>query len=300
MEPQTPQQPNHIDNPPIQPTGPTTIQPQAYNPAAQPQPTITPPPIVGSADTQAFGRPSINNKTNATQQIIDGNFGPGNPQKKKIVVSGIVVAIIITIGIGGFLYMSQKDTSRNSQSIASSPAEQIDTTTASSGNLVKTDYGFTLMAPDKWEKTTSQAGTVNGLIEDTISISPPLSFSYEPEEPDERNAFVAVGTSKLSNGSGKDDFEKRVSVVNEEDLKLLENFGYSKDEYKIVSKKIELNGREWLLVDSELPNELTRKLYSWDNDKAIFFSIKAESKEQLEKFSNKFLYPMASSIKFNQ
>lgn len=153
------------------------------------------------------------------------------------------------------------------------------------------------MAPKQWEKTLSQSGSTNDLSEDSISIGPPLSFSYEPELPEERNVFVAVGTSRLTNSSNEDDFEKRVTTINKEDLKLLENFGYNKDDYKLTSKKIKLGGKERILVDSELPNDFTRKLYSWDNDKAILFSIKAESQEQLERFSDKFLYPMVLSIK---
>lgn len=213
---------------------------------------------------------------------------PPKNRKKPILIIGILLLILI---IGGVVYaLTASSGQQNNQA-----QQNAEVTVPTEWKIVETEFGFSLKAPQEWESSTSETSTAGNLSLTAFSIGTPESVAND-ETSDVRLEYVTVGTQTLSTGANQEEFEAAVTNADGSLTAEYKEAGLSEDQIKITSSKIDVQGKQWLQVDTEVDGQLSRVLYFWTGDKAIVLAVVDDETANIDQMTSQYLLPMAASI----
>ena len=227
------------------------------------------------------------------QPNYDQYFQPKSRGPKKILIIVGAIVLLLSAILIGYAMIAGNDKSSNS-----SQSQQSAVTVPSEWKTIETDFGFSFKAPQAWESTDPEDSSVDNIRSDTLTVGTPDDSDEDTEADIEeaRYEYVTVGLQSLTDSSSQEDFEKLVTNADGSLVRDYQELGVTEDQIKITSKKVDVAGREWLQVDTEIDGQFSRNFYSWKDDKAIVLSVIEDDTTRLETMTNQYLLPMAASI----
>lgn len=266
----------------------------------QPAPNIAAPaaPIALSPASQQVNPGFSAPDTLAGGQNVYDQYNPGAAaSRRKIVVFILVLALLaIPGGIGAYSFLGnkqpQKVANQTPASNSTTPAQPQITTQPVIENKkpavpiswkpIDTKFGFTLKIPADWAASLSSEFDFNGLKTKSTTISDPKA---------DTGTFISVGTQSRDTAKTLQEFESYLTSD-----QAYSDLGLDKSQVKLTSKKININGKEWLQIDTDVSGQLSRTIYLWDDDHAIDLAAVSNKQASLDELSEKYMLPMAASL----
>lgn len=277
-----------------------------------PPPPLTPSPPIAPVQPAAAG-PAGTPDTLTGPNLYD-QYNPGAAASRKKIVVSIIVLLLLVVpgGVGAFAFLNKKQPQKvDNQAPAANPAAQPQPKTTQpvienkqpaipiSWKTVDTKLGYSLKVPADWsgDNSVPTSSNFDNFEAKTMIIGKTQTNSTNPygSYVSSDGNFVSVGTQSLADSKSQAEFEKEITDVNKV-ADTLAGFGITKDKIKLSSKKININGKEWLEVDAEIPNQISKTLYLWANDHAITLSVLSSEQAQLDELSEKYMFPIAASV----
>lgn len=283
------------DNPQPAPGIVSTVKPIVQPPAPQPA-TPQASPGFSAPDTLAGG-----------QNVYD-QYNPGAAaSRKKIVVLILVLALIaIPGGIGAYSFLGNKQpqkvdnqTPANNSTTPTQPQittqpviENKQPAVPISWKMVDTKLGYSLKVPADWSggNTVPTQSDFDIYKSTTITLGSLSSPSGDIATPSGK--YISTGIQSITTSKTEADFEKATT----DSSVVADALGLDKSKVKVTLSKLNISGKQWTQVDSEIPDSFSKTLYLWVNDHAVFITISNSNKNTLDKYSNDYLFPIAASV----
>lgn len=238
---------------------------------------------------------SFNSDSNTSPHFQNLPAAYGTAPKKPFPKSILVIFAVLIVGVilAAILVSGQtakKTNSTKSKSpAASSQAKEKAVTVPTNWKSIDTTLGFSLRLPEDWDSSgTPHEVTTLNLRSNTFVVSAPDIARSD--------LYILVATENLTDAQGRQAFEEAVTTVNPSLEEAYRSLGIKKEDIKITTATKTLGGKQWLQVQTDLPNESLLSLYLWHKDSAITLNAAQLSKEKLNSLVNTYLYPMAASV----
>jgi hypothetical protein len=231
----------------------------------------------------------------------------------------ILLVVVILAGVGAYFALKKPAAKPATPAPKSSKAQVANMTVKvpSDWQKIDTGLGFSISAPAGWTAGTSTNADVNGLNSTDVVISAnnsaPVSGTPDGNTPSNTTAAadstpdtgtaqsqtsqsVIAGTQKLDSNNGEAAFKERVTHLGSDDQATLKAFGVDTSKITVAAKSIKINGKPWLYVTSNIPNQYSENLYYWDKDHAISLIVTDTTQAKVQQLSKTYLFPMAASL----
>lgn len=210
-------------------------------------------------------------------------------------VTVIVLALLaIPGGIGAYAFLGKKppqkvdnqtpavDTAKPQPNTTQPVIENKQPAVPISWKVVDTKLGYTVKIPAEWSTGLSSDFNLNGLKTRSVTLSDPKA---------DTGTFISAGTQSHDGLKTQQEFENYLTSD-----QAYADLGLSKDQATLTSKKININGKEWLQIDAELSGQLSRTVYMWSDDHEISLAAVSNKQDSLDKLSSDYLFPIAASL----
>jgi len=253
---------------------------------------ITPSNNKNLPNPNQYFQPSQNIQPNNLGQTpnYDQYFQPQSRGPKKILIIIAAIVLLLTAVLIGYAMIAGSDKDPNS-----SQSQQSGVTVPNDWKTVETDFGFSFKAPQAWQSSEPDDSSVDNLRSNTISIGTPDDSNADTDA-EIQYEYVTIGLQNRTDSSSQEDFEKLVTNADGSLIEDYQELGVTEDQIKITSKKVDIAGKEWLQVDTEIDGQFSRNLYSWKGDGAIVLSVIEDDTTRLDSMTDKYLLPMAASV----
>jgi hypothetical protein len=270
-----------------------------------PPPPLTPSPPIAPVQPAAAG-PAGTPDTLTGPNLYD-QYNPGAAASRKKIVVSIIVLLLLVVpgGVGAFAFLNKKQPQKvDNQAPAANPAAQPQPKTTQpvienkqpaipiSWKTVDTKLGYSLKVPADWSggNTLPTESDFDIYKSTTITLGSLASPTGEAVTPSGK--YISTGVQSITTSKTEADFEKATT-----DTTVVANaLGLDKSKVNVTLSKLNISGKQWTQVDSEIPGSFSKTLYLWVNDHAVFVTISNSNKDTVDKYANDYLFPIAASV----
>jgi hypothetical protein len=282
----------------LAPTPPPLATPTVTDPSQSPPVGVYP----GTNSNVIVGQNPVLNSSSPNGAFV-GSLGSEQANTKvrhgfnKKYALILLLALVLVIGIVLILsiLMHHKN---NSGLSSSSKSVSENVVVPKNWKPFNTGLGFSVMEPSSWSSEASSSSTFNNLKSNSLTLSAtggsvPVGTTTQQQI----NESVFVGNQSVVSNSSQQAFDNAVSSLSSSDKAALTEFGINASKTKIVATQLKLNGRQWLQVSTDIPNQDSDNLYLWDKNHAITLIVENQSLSVVQQLTKSYLLPMAASVK---
>lgn len=239
--------------------------------------------------------------------IISPLLSRENPKQKKakssvFLIIANLVAICFSLGVfwfaGNWLF---SDKSADKDNLVSSVI------VPSSWEKIDTGLGFSVKAPAKWQVGSSASTNIDGqssdcaVLSESLKITVSFDSSTSTDQTNTAPVSLSVCRQTLAGADTKEKFENQISDINSPSNGVYKAFGINPEKIKLTKSHETLNGKEFLKLNVNIPNQLSTTYYYWDKDHMISLSAvePSNNQPQLDKIVKNYLRPITSTTELN-